>query len=127
MSPGARDDHELIDETVLAALVDELYGRRDVAVRFASDFVSDLPARCRRMIAACLEDDREELYRVALSIRTSAQMVGARRLAADAAALCAIAMSAPPHVADGQAALVAATSRATIVALAPVIARLRDS
>lgn len=84
-------DVALIDETAIAALLDELDGSRSTIIRFVTDFVHDLPERCREIRQACEEHDCERVAELALSIRSSAQMIGAHRLARDAAMLQATA------------------------------------
>jgi hypothetical protein len=119
-------EQDLVDGAVLTALADDLHGRDDLAVRFAAEFIADLPSRCTRMLAACEAQDREALFRVALSIRASAHMVGAGRLAADAQALRALALTAPIEACAAQAALVERSANDSVVALIRVIAGFRD-
>jgi HPt (histidine-containing phosphotransfer) domain-containing protein len=87
----AHPDVILVDETALAALLDELYGSQGVIIRFVADFVHDLPERCKQIRQACERHDCERVAELALSIRTSAHMIGAHRLARDAAMLQATA------------------------------------
>jgi HPt (histidine-containing phosphotransfer) domain-containing protein len=121
------EEQDLVDGTVLTALADDLHGRDDLAVRFAAEFIADLPARCARMLAACDADDRDTLFRAALSIRASAHMVGAGRLAADAQALRELALAAPIEACSAQAAVVERSANDTVVALIRVIAGFRYS
>lgn len=116
------DERQLIDEAVLPALADELHGRDELAVRFAADFIADLPARCARMHAACELEDRDELFTVALSIRASAHMVGARLLAAEADVLRGIAVSGRMEACVTQAAVVERSATDTVAELIRVVA-----
>lgn len=119
------EERELVDGTVLTTLADELQGRDDLAVRFAAEFIADLPVRCARMHAACGTGDREALLRVALSIRASAHMVGAGLLAADAQALRLLALRAPMTECAAQASVVERSANESVVALIRVIAGFR--
>jgi hypothetical protein len=125
VNAARRNERELIDESVLTRLIDELYGHRDAVIRFAVSFAADLPSRCRRMRTAFDSDDREVLFEVGLSIRTSAQMAGARRLAKDARALHEAARTASRFECAREVAAVEATAAVTIPALERAADRLR--
>ena len=85
------DDVILVDETALTALIDEVYGTAAMIIRFATDFVHDLPQRCAQIRTASRDHDCTQVAELALSIRATAQMLGADRLARDAAMLQATA------------------------------------
>lgn len=124
---GARDPHrepEILDESALAELAVDLPGRRDVAARFAADVAADLPRRCARMFAACHADDRNDLCAVALSIRSSAQMVGAWALAEAARRLHDLAHGETLDACVRQAVLVACAAQQVVTALGSAAAHL---
>ena len=125
MNAALHNEWDLIDESVLTTLIDELHGRRDAVMRFAVSFAADLPSRCKRMRTAFDSDEREALFEVALSIRSSAQMVGARRLAKEARALHDAARTASRSECAREVTAVEATAAATIPELERVVDRLR--
>lgn len=126
MSTDSRyEERALVDSRVLTTLADELQGRDELAVRFAAEFIADLPARCARMHTACDTGDREALLQVALSIRASAHMVGAGLLAANAQALRLLALSASLTECAAQVSVVERSADASVVALIRIIAGFR--
>lgn len=80
-SSAAAAPARLIDPAVLERLCEELDGSMEIARRFALDFAATWDHRISRLYAACRNDDTGEAQVALLSIRSTAEMVGATLLA----------------------------------------------
>jgi HPt (histidine-containing phosphotransfer) domain-containing protein len=87
MTPSDDADRPLVDESVLDLLRGELGEDEGYCMAFVGNFIGCLPHRIGRLRQALTSGDLDGAVDAVLSLKTSSQMVGAKRLAGLAMAL----------------------------------------